>query len=71
MNIYLDLAVVAVSVLGMWLWSRINYRRRNVQGLPTPPGPKGLPVIGNVLDMPMGKGKEWLVLAEWSKKYGM
>ncbi|KAF9260384.1 cytochrome P450 [Marasmius fiardii PR-910] len=33
-----------------------------------PPGPKGLPVVGNVLDMP--KGQEWKTFAEWGRQYG-
>ncbi|KAG1729789.1 cytochrome P450 [Suillus lakei] len=35
---------------------------------PYPPGPPGLPLIGNVLDMP--QVKPWLTFAEWGKKYG-
>ncbi|KAF4609943.1 hypothetical protein D9613_010304 [Agrocybe pediades] len=33
-----------------------------------PPGPEGLPVIGNVLDMP--SKNEWLTFAEWGKRWG-
>ncbi|KAJ7841198.1 cytochrome P450 [Mycena olivaceomarginata] len=33
-----------------------------------PPGPTGLPVIGNVLDMPAST--EWLTFAQWGKKWG-
>lgn len=35
---------------------------------PLPPGPKGLPIIGNVLDMP--KSFEWVTFIEWSRKWG-
>ena len=32
---------------------RITLRkRRNPAGLPYPPGPKGLPILGNILDIP-------------------
>ena len=34
-----------------------------------PPGPKGLPLIGNVFDMP--KSKEWLTFAQWGEQWGM
>ncbi|KAF9044301.1 cytochrome P450 [Panaeolus papilionaceus] len=43
-------------------------RRRNPLGLPLPPGPKGYPIIGNLLDMPTEKA--WLTYHEWSKTYG-
>ncbi|KAF9445086.1 cytochrome P450 [Macrolepiota fuliginosa MF-IS2] len=36
--------------------------------LPLPPGPKGWPVIGNLLDMPTEF--EWKTYHEWSKKLG-
>ncbi|KAK0479598.1 cytochrome P450 [Armillaria novae-zelandiae] len=35
---------------------------------PSPPGPRGLPLIGNLLDMP--SEKEWLTFAKWGEKYG-
>ncbi|KAG2138998.1 cytochrome P450, partial [Suillus clintonianus] len=35
---------------------------------PYPPGPPGLPLVGNVLDMP--HIKPWLTFTEWGKKYG-
>ncbi|KAF5354016.1 hypothetical protein D9756_007051 [Leucocoprinus leucothites] len=37
-------------------------------GLPLPPGPRGYPVIDNLLDFPTFK--PWLVYAQWSKIYG-
>lgn len=35
---------------------------------PLPPGPKGLPLIGNVLDMP--RSHEWLTFSKWAEKWG-
>lgn len=33
-----------------------------------PPGPRGLPLIGNLLDMPAEQ--EWLTFAQWGEKWG-
>ncbi|KAG1892829.1 cytochrome P450 [Suillus subluteus] len=35
---------------------------------PYPPGPPGLPLVGNVLDIP--QVKPWLTFTKWGKKYG-
>jgi len=36
--------------------------------LPLPPGPKGLPIFGNIGDLPIEE--QWLKAAEWGKEYG-
>ncbi|KAF8960727.1 cytochrome P450 [Flammula alnicola] len=43
-------------------------RRRNPNGLPLPPGPKGYHIIGNLFDVPAEK--PWLAYNEWAKFYG-
>jgi hypothetical protein len=43
-----------------------GYQRR--RGLPYPPGPPGLPLIGNTLDIP--SKFPWLAFTEYAKKYG-
>ena len=35
---------------------------------PLPPGPKGLPLIGNMLDMPTSH--EWKTFAQWGDRWG-
>ena len=37
-------------------------------GRPLPPGPYGIPIVGNVFDMP--KTKEWETFAQWGEQYG-
>ncbi|EKM59174.1 uncharacterized protein PHACADRAFT_249435 [Phanerochaete carnosa HHB-10118-sp] len=43
-----------------------SYSKR--QRFRLPPGPKGLPIIGNAFDIPVGH--EWVTYAKWSCEYG-
>jgi hypothetical protein len=65
----LDLQSLAVGPLaagvGYLSWRYLTAKR---SALPKPPGPKGKPLIGNVLDLP--KEYEWLEYKELAKKYG-
>ena len=47
-----------------WLYGRRPYRR-----LPLPPGPKRLPVIRSLLDMP--PTRQWMTFDKWCRQYGM
>lgn len=49
--------------------SYVRKRRDNPAGLPLPPGPPRLPIVGNLLGI-KDLGAQWLTFAEWSKKYG-
>ncbi|KAI0273278.1 CyP450 monooxygenase [Russula aff. rugulosa BPL654] len=60
----LDVLVLIFS-LAAFLAIR-DYQRR--QGLPYPPGPRPLPLIGNLFDIP--KEFSWLSYTQLSKKYG-
>src|SRR5882672_10632121 len=44
------------------------YARGSSRGLPLPPGPKRLPVIGNLFDMP--STFQFLTFDKWCKQYG-
>ncbi|KAJ7626977.1 cytochrome P450 [Roridomyces roridus] len=56
--------VLAAGVLSLLLLRQFLRKER----ARLPPGPSGLPVIGNVLDMP--SVAEWRTFAEWGRKYG-
>ncbi|KAI0031951.1 cytochrome P450 [Vararia minispora EC-137] len=55
-------ATVAASALALHGY----FSRRS--SLPLPPGPRRLPIIGNLLDIP--KVYPWIKYSEWAKKYG-
>ncbi|TFK18384.1 oxidoreductase A [Coprinopsis marcescibilis] len=41
---------------------------RNLRGLPLPRGPRGLPIVGNLFQIP--QVTPWLVYQDWARKYG-
>ena len=49
------------------LYFYIKTRRRS--SLPLPPGPKKLPLLGNLFDMP--KNEQWLKYIQWGKQFSM
>ncbi|KAH9917357.1 cytochrome P450 [Amylocystis lapponica] len=53
------LGLLAAALALHW----ISRRRR----LPLPPGPKGWPVLGNILDIP--KKHEWLAYQQWGREF--
>jgi hypothetical protein len=61
----LDILLIVFSVAAFW-GIRI-YKKRG--RLPYPPGPRPLPLVGNLFDIP--KEFSWLSYTQLSKKYGM
>lgn len=62
---YLLLGGVLIT---FYLWNKATAAKSNPNGLPLPPGPKGLPFIGSFLDV--SKDNSWLQYDQWSKIYG-
>ena len=60
----LDALAIIFSFVFIRSW--LSWRKRRVN--PLPPGPRGLPIIGNILDMP-GEN-EFEVARQWGEKYG-
>jgi hypothetical protein len=65
-NLSLAITLVAVPSVGIWLIS--HYSAKKTGTVILPPGPKGWPLIGNMLGMP--STFEWKTYKEWSAQYG-
>ena len=67
---FLFVNIVDFLALSLFLYVFVAFRdHRRRRGLPYPPGPPSLPIIGNILDVP--KEAPWAAYANMSKKYGM
>jgi hypothetical protein len=55
-------SILAVLLAVLWWKTRKT-------DLPLPPGPRGWPIIGNLLDRP--QRQEWLTYSDWGRRYGM
>ena len=58
------LAIAAAAFAFYFIRSRVS----NPRNLPLPPGPKGLPFLGAIYDVPQEIA--WKTFQEWGKKYG-
>ena len=58
------LAILVVCFLAFCVYWGIKNAGRN----PTPPGPRGLPILGNALQI--SNEYTWLTFTRWAKEYG-
>lgn len=56
---------VFLAIIGVYLFKKIFSPPPTT---PYPPGPKGLPLLGNALDMPTFQ--EWKTYAQWGNRWG-
>jgi hypothetical protein len=62
------LEILLLFTIIVWILRIMQNRCRNLAGLPLPPGPIRLPLLGNIFNFP--KTDSWLVAARWRKTYG-
>ena len=60
------LLALVVSFSGFTFFAIMRAGKRR---LPYPPGPKGLPIVGNLFSMP--SQEEWVTYRKWSEQIGV
>lgn len=60
------LVTVTLLIATLTVSSLILFFARN--RMPAVPGPRGYPIVGNLLDVP--KDEQWLTFDKWIREYG-
>jgi hypothetical protein len=55
---------VSIAILASWLLYKYYLKAKP----PYPPGPKGLPIIGSLLDI--DNERPWITYGKWANQYG-
>lgn len=61
---FLTVFLTVVVVVFLRRWAKAARSHPN----PLPPGPRGLPLLENILDMP--QQKEWETFTDWARRFG-
>ena len=61
---------LAIIVAALAIARRQAKWRARSKGCPPPPGRRGWPLLGNVLDLAAVLGTEWEAYVEWGKELG-
>lgn len=64
----MSLTTAVLGLLGLFLFTHVVKSVSKFKSTNLPPGPKPLPLIGNLLQVP--KTSQWQTFYSWSKKYG-
>lgn len=68
-SLAMSFEVIASLVLAAVAAYVLLVRSKALGRAPLPPGPKGYPIIGNLLDEP-SDGKPWVTYRQWGHQYG-
>ncbi|KAI0340919.1 cytochrome P450 [Trametopsis cervina] len=66
--VFNSLFLATAGLVVTFIIRRAKWNKRS-RGLPLPPGPRGWPIIGNLLALP-SEGQPWMVYRDWSYKHG-
>jgi hypothetical protein len=65
-----DMTPSATGVTAAAIAVAFFYYNRSKTTNPLPPGPKGIPLLGNYLAVPGPQDEPWVVFDQWSRQYG-
>jgi cytochrome P450 family 619 len=65
------LSVLFLIIAAIYISSRLLSPSTSQKNLPLPPGPKGYPLLGNLLDLlpTIPKGTQHLLFQKWAREY--